>query len=83
MISFFIFVTFFIQIYNFWLFSHGFLKKSYYATLFAYTGFIVSESMIALNAPGQSSVFLFVILDVWAIFMSIKGLIRIKKEESV
>ncbi len=65
-----------------WFTSKGNLYFAYRINIAKYIGFIILETALALNNPAQMAVLLFNISNIWGLTMSVKGIIRLKKEET-
>lgn len=70
-----------ISLANHWFLSRGMLHVSYPLIMVACTCYIVIETIIAFRDPVQMGIFVFNLVNLWAIIMAAKGLIRLKKEK--
>jgi len=68
------------QILKHWYFANGNLWYSYHITIVIYLSYMCLETTVALHDHAQRSLLLMNIVSIWALIMSIKGIIRIKKE---
>lgn len=68
------------QILKHWYFSKGNLWYSYHINIITYICYIFLETIVALHDHAQRSLLIMNIVSIWALIMSIKGIIRIKKE---
>ena len=68
---------------KFWKLSKGNLKLTYQLDLIVFPCYIILETIVALNHSSQSSLLFMNVINVWAIVMAIKGLIRVSKESGV
>ncbi len=65
-----------LQFFNFWLVSKG--KINYPLLIVIYVGYIILETTLALNQKDQIFILLFNLVNIWAIAMAIKGMLRQK-----
>ena len=68
------------QILKHWYFANGNLWYSYHITIITYLCYIGLETTVALHDHAQRSLLIMNIVSIWALIMSIKGIIRIKRE---
>ena len=62
-----------------WLLSKGELGKAYKVAIVMYLGYMVIETDLALRHPDQLHLLVFNAINVWAIAMAVKGLMRLKR----
>lgn len=65
-----------LQVCAHWFLSRGSLKIVYILNIFVYLCYAAMEVILSVNDPTQWAVILFLIVDVWALTMAIKGLRR-------
>lgn len=71
-----------LQLVNFWVLSQGYLRAAYYMLIVIYTGLMAVEVALATRDPsGQWSVGLYLLVDIWAVSMAIRGLLRLNEKE--
>lgn len=68
------------QFFNWWYISKGHLKVSYYLSIFVYSMVAIVDTSVALANPDQVGILLFDLVNFWAIIMSIKGAVRLRRE---
>lgn len=73
-----VYFTVLLQVINFYLFSMGYMRTCYWLSIVVYSGYAVVEGWLGWRDPQQSTVWLFVGLDLWAIFMAVRGLRRLR-----
>lgn len=71
-------ITVALQALNFYWLSKG--RISYRLMIAIYLGFGTVEAWLAARDPFQFSVMLFVALDLWAILMAYKGLLKEREQ---
>jgi len=64
-----------------YMLSKGNLRVSYYMIIALSVLFMVQQASLVMRDPGQAGILLMWVCNVWAIAMSIKGLLRLKREE--
>jgi hypothetical protein len=69
-----------LQLFKFWVYSNGNLWLSYRLNCIIFTGYLITETIVAFNAPGQMALLFMNIVNVWALAMNIKGIMRLKRE---
>lgn len=72
-------LTVVLQFINFWLISKG--KINYYVMIATYIGYLILETILALKEEDQHMVLVFNLVNVWALSMTVKGLLRQRKEK--
>lgn len=72
-------LTVVLQFINFWLISKG--KINYYVMIATYIGYLILETILALKEEDQYMVLVFNLVNVWALSMTVKGLLRQRKEQ--
>lgn len=70
-----------IAAFKFWYLSDGNLWLTYRLDLVVYTAYTILETYLALRDPSQTSLLLMNIINIWALMMAVKGIMRLKKEE--
>lgn len=71
-----------VQLFNQWLKAEGRMMACYIVSIIVYTGFGVIEGYLAMRDSFQLSVALFIVVDAWGIFMSIKGIRRLRRQNA-
>lgn len=67
---------------KYWFLSNGKLLQSYYLTIGAAIACATLETSMAFAHPEQTSIIFFDALYIWMAIMAIKGILRIKEENS-
>lgn len=70
----------FLQLTKHWFLYKGNLKVVYYLNILAFICYFITESTVAFNNPNQWPLFFMNIVNVFAIIMSVKGIMRLKEE---
>lgn len=63
-----------LQSYNFWLLSDKKLDKYYPLAVLVHIGYVIIGTVLAVNFSWSFAAF--VLLDIWAVIMAIKGMIN-------
>jgi uncharacterized membrane protein YfcA len=71
-----------LQVFKHWFLYKGNLKLVYILNIAVFIGYFIIESTVAFNDPSQWPLIFMNIVNVFAIVMAIKGLMRIKEEEN-
>jgi uncharacterized membrane protein len=66
---------------NHWFLSKGKLNYSYPLIICACSCYIVIETYLAIRDPVQLGVLVFNFVNLWAIVMAVKGLLRLKEKQ--
>lgn len=64
-----------------WYFAKGELKAAYPLTIMVYLCYIAMDIGMVLYDPVLAAVLIFSTANLWTLFMSAKGMKRLKKEE--
>jgi len=67
-----------LQLVNFWILSQGYWRTAYYMIIAIYTGLMAVEVALATRDPSG----LYLLVDIWAVSMAIRGLLRLDEKES-
>lgn len=70
-----------LQFFNHWNLSKGNLKLSYPLIIAIAIANIIVDVYLTFIHPEQIGVLIYTFANVWAIWMAIKGLIRLRKEQ--
>ena len=73
-------LTFLLQVRNFWVMRNGHVP--YYGLIAVYSGYAVLEGWLAIRDPAQATMGLFVLLDLWAVAMMLKGVKNVRSNPS-
>ena len=68
---------------RFWYQSKGNLWLVYRLDLIVYTCYLILETYLPLSNPAQFALILFDIINLWAIFCAVRGIMRLKKENKL
>jgi hypothetical protein len=71
------------QLTKHWFLSEGRLKTVYYLNMAIFIGYFITETAVALNDPAQWPLFFMNIVNVFAFFMAVKGMKRLKRESAL
>ena len=69
------------QLLKHWVFSKGNLWLGYRLNVVIFSCYLILETILAFNAPGQLTLLFMNIVNVWALTMAIRGILRLEKEE--
>lgn len=70
-----------LQFVNHWFLGKGNLKVVYPVSIAVYIMYIIVETTLALNDPTQAGILLFNLVNTWALFNAVKGLMREKEKD--
>lgn len=70
-----------LQIFKHWSLYKGNLRTVYYLNIAVFIGYFITESTVAFNDPSQWPLIFMNVVNVFAIVMSLKGLMRLNEEE--